>query len=107
VWYLRQTLGQRDPRVIARILKYHNDVRAKHGAAPLAWSSTLAESAQVSCLCVAVHLWISMHGLRYRCKKNPNPMQRYLSMECQAVAAEHACTAAEHRSRFGDASCKR
>lgn len=43
-----QTNGQKDPDVTDRILKYHNDARAAHGAAPLTWSSTLAQNAQVS-----------------------------------------------------------
>jgi uncharacterized protein YkwD len=43
---LASTNGQRDPEVIARILAYHNNVRADHGASPLTWSSTLAKSAQ-------------------------------------------------------------
>lgn len=38
--------GQKNPAVVARILKYHNDLRAQHGTPPLRWSGVLAKSAQ-------------------------------------------------------------
>ena len=41
-----QTHGTVDPTVIARILEYHNSVRAQHSAAALTWDATIAQSAQ-------------------------------------------------------------
>lgn len=46
--HVSQADGQKNPAIVARILKYHNDLRAQHGTPPLRWSGVLAKSAQVN-----------------------------------------------------------
>ena len=45
---MTQANGQKNPNIVRRILKLHNDLRAQHGAPPLRWSGKLARSSQVS-----------------------------------------------------------